>query len=153
MNLSKNKKGQPEGSADTSKKTKKTYGNQKHCVSNYKSGLEEAIATQLEEDYGIPRDIYESLTIPYVQPEKKRKYKPDFPLSNGIIIETKGRFTLEDRQKHLWIKEQYPQLDIRFIFSNSRAKISKGSRTSYAEWCNINGFKYSDKTIPKEWME
>jgi hypothetical protein len=117
----------------------------------YKSGLEEKVAKALEEQ-GIT-GIYETLTIKFVQPEKKRSYKPDFPLPNGVIVETKGRFTTEDRQKHLWIQEQHPELDIRFVFSNSKAKINKGSKTTYGDWCDNNGFLYADKEIPREWIK
>jgi len=51
----------------------------------------------------------------------------------------------------LWIKEQ-TDFDIRFVFSSSKAKIRKGSKTSYADWCNKNGFLYADKLIPEEWF-
>ena len=64
-------------------------------------------------------DCYETQKIPFLQPEKKRSYTPDFWLPNNIVVETKGFFTVQDRQKHIWIKEQYPKLDLRFVFSNS----------------------------------
>jgi hypothetical protein len=87
-----------------------------------------------------------------VVPERKAKYTPDFVLPNGIIVETKGRFVVADRQKHLFVKAQHPELDIRFVFSNSKAKISKTSKTTYADWCTQHGFKYADKEIPNEWL-
>jgi len=83
---------------------------------------------------------------------KMRSYTPDFILENGIIIETKGRFVSADRRKHKEIKKQYPDLDIRFVFSNSRAKLYKGAKSSYSDWCEKEGFLYSDKTIPEEWI-
>ena len=67
-------------------------------------------------------------------------------------METKGRFTVSDRQKHLLIKEQQPELDIRFVFSNQNAKLYKGSKTTYAQWCEKNGFQYAHKTIPDDWL-
>ena len=51
------------------------------------------------------------------------KYKPDFVLPNGIIIETKGQFLSSDRTKHKLIAKQNPLLDIRFVFSNPNTKI------------------------------
>ena len=69
---------------------------------------------------------YESTRIPYTEPEKKRTYTPDFVLPNGIIIEAKGRWDVADRRKHKLIKEQHPELDIRLVFSNPKAKIRKG---------------------------
>lgn len=81
------------------------------------------------------------------------KYKPDFPLPNGIIVETKGWFKPEDRRKHLIIKMQHPAIDIRFVFQRSRAFITKGSKTTYGMWCEKNGFKYADKVIPDAWLK
>ena len=117
----------------------------------YKSGFELDTAKFLKEN-NVKFD-YESKTIEYIQPEKKRKYTPDFILGNGIIIETKGRWTLEDRKKHLLIKEQYPELDIRFVFQNSNSKIRKGSKTTYAMFCDKHGLTYASKQIPKDWLK
>lgn len=116
----------------------------------FRSGLEEAVAEDLEE-HGIGF-TFEELVIPYVKPERPAKYTPDFVLENGIIIETKGRFLTEDRQKHLLIQKQHPNLDIRFIFSNSKTKISKRSSTTYAMWCEKHGFKFADKEVPRTWL-
>ena len=69
-----------------------------------------------------------------------------------MYVETKGRFLTADRKKHLLIKAQYPELDIRFLFQNSNARISKSSKTTYADWCNKYGFKFADKTIPSDWL-
>ena len=115
----------------------------------YRSGLEEKISEQLKKS-GV-RYGYESMKIEYHVSEDRR-YTPDFILYNGIIVETKGRFTVQDRKKHLLIKEQHKDLDIRFVFSNSCAKISKTSKTSYADWCSKYGFIYADKQIPNEWL-
>lgn len=117
----------------------------------FRSGLEETIAEQLTSK-GVGFS-FEELVIPYVKPEKPAKYTPDFVLANGIIIESKGRFLTEDRQKHLLVKKQHPEYDIRFVFSNSRTKISKRSKTTYADWCDKNGFLYADKEIPDAWLK
>ena len=116
----------------------------------FRSGLEERIAEQLDKA-GV-QYTYEQVKLNYIKPASKHVYTPDFVLSNGIIIETKGRFLLADRQKHILVKRHNPTLDIRFVFSNSNARISKASATTYAQWCIKNGFKYADKTIPEEWM-
>jgi hypothetical protein len=117
----------------------------------FRSGLEELIAADLAA-LGVDYE-YEpkSGKIKYSKPEST--YTPDFVLSNKVIIETKGRFTGSDRTKHLLIKKQHPEKDIRFIFQNSRAKLSKGSNTTYAEWCDKHGFKYADKCVPKGWLK
>lgn len=119
-------------------------------VHGYRSGLEEANAEHLKR-LGVHSD-YESIKIKYTKPERVATYTPDFPLPNGIIAETKGRFVTADRQKHILIKQQFPEKDIRFVFSNSRARISKASKTTYADWCNKHGFIFADKLIPPAWV-
>jgi hypothetical protein len=115
----------------------------------YRSGLEERVSRELEEA-GVKYE-YETQKIKY-RVEEDRTYTPDFILPNGIIVETKGRFTTADRKKHLLIQKQYPNHDIRFVFQNSRAKLYKGAKTTYAQWCDKHGFLYADKSIPEEWL-
>lgn len=117
----------------------------------FRSGLEAKVSEQLD-SLGVAYQ-YEPFKVPFMQPAKKRTYTPDFVLPNGIYIETKGRFTVADRQKHLMIRESNPHLDIRFVFTNSRNKISKGSKTTYADWCVKHGFQYADKLIPEVWID
>ena len=116
----------------------------------YRSGLEDRISKQLKA-LSVPVK-YEEMKIEY-QINETRKYTPDFELPNGIIIESKGRFVVADRKKHLLRKKQHPTLDIRFVFSNSKAKINKGSKTTYGMWCDKHGFLYADKLIPEEWIK
>lgn len=125
-------------------------GNARAIAAGYRSGLEEGVAKQLAA-LSVSAD-YEKHVIEFVQPEKKRKYTPDFVLPNRIIIETKGMFTSEDRQKHVWIKKQHPYLDIRFVFSNPKAKLNKTSTTTYGDWCEKNGFLYATRLIPQSWI-
>jgi len=122
-------------------------GTPKRC--DFRSGLEYRVACQLD-DLGVAYE-YENLRVKYQK--KPSTYTPDFELPNGIIIEAKGRFTSSDRSKHLRIKEQHPELDIRFVFSNSSNKLNKNSNTTYAGWCDRHGFLWSDKRIPKDWLE
>jgi hypothetical protein len=117
----------------------------------YRSGLEEENGARLQEFYGEPAP-YETVVIRY-RIERDGRYTPDFPLHNGIVVETKGRFLSADRAKHKLIKVQHPDLDIRFVFSNPRAKLGKRSKTTYADWCERNGFKWASRTIPDEWLE
>lgn len=116
----------------------------------YRSGLEERNAKYLSKKR--VKFEYETMKIKW-QDLRFRTYTPDFILPNGIIVETKGRFTLPDRNKHLNIQKQYPELDIRFVFSNSRNKLNKKSKTTYADWCDKYGFLWADKRIPKDWLE
>ena len=115
----------------------------------YRSGLESKVSQQLAEA-GVDFE-YESFKIEY-EVNEVRKYTPDFRLPNGIIVETKGRFLPADRKKHLLIQKQRPDLDIRFVFTNSNAKLNKGAKSTYADWCRKNGFLFADKLIPDEWI-
>ena len=116
----------------------------------YRSGLEDRISEQLK-GLSVPFK-YEEFKIKY-EVHEIRTYTPDFELPNGIIVESKGRFVSADRKKHLLVKKQHPELDIRFVFSNSKAKITKGSKTSYGDWCDKNGYIYADKLIPEGWIK
>ena len=101
----------------------------------------------------IPHE-YEKGKIEYQWLEDK-KYIPDFILKeNGIILEVKGRFVLEDRKKHLFIRKQKPELDIRFIFDNPKAKLYKGGKMTNGSWCDKYKFKYSSlrEGVPEEWI-
>ncbi len=117
----------------------------------YRSGLEEIVDAQLKQNHVDGE--YEKHKIQYTKPITHHEYTPDFRLPNGIFVETKGRFVVEDRKKHILIKEQHPELDIRFVFQNSKNKIRKGSKTTYADWCDKYGFIYADKTIPLDWLK
>jgi hypothetical protein len=116
----------------------------------HKSGLETKIAEQLNV-IGVNGE-YEQHEINYTIPATQHTYKPDFKLPNGIYIESKGWFLPEDRKKHILIKEQNPNIDLRFIFQSPNSKIYKGSKTTYAQWCGKHGFKWAKGSIPDEWL-
>jgi len=116
----------------------------------YRSGLEHVVLNSLTDRNCTAQ--YECMKIEW-EDLSYRKYTPDFLLPNGIIIETKGRFTPADRMKHLAIQKQHSNLDIRFVFSNSNSKLRKGAKTTYADWCVKNGFLYADKDVPQEWID
>ena len=121
----------------------------------YRSGLEHKLSIYLKENKF--KFSYESIKIEW-EDLAYRTYTPDFVLDNGLIIETKGRFLASDRRKHLAIQKQHPKLDIRFVFSNSKTKIGKKSKTTYAKWCELKGFKYhcvysTGKLLPDDWVK
>ena len=122
----------------------------KHNANRYRSGLEKVVAEFLKQNKKNFR--YEDLKIEW-KDLRYRTYTPDFILDNGIIVETKGIFDNEDRRKHLAVREQHPELDIRLVFSNAKAKLYKGSKTTYAMWCEKNNFLYSHRVIPPDWLE
>jgi len=116
----------------------------------YRSGLEIKVKDYLKDKNVMFK--YEAIKIEW-EDLMYRTYTPDFILQNGIIVEVKGRFTSDDRRKHVAIKQQHPNLDIRFVFENSRRKLSKGAKSTYATWCERNKFLYADRVIPEEWLK
>lgn len=117
----------------------------------FRSGLEEKNSELLNKhkvEYS-----FEQHWINYEIPSRVAKYLPDFILSNGIIVECKGIFETVDRQKHLLLREQHPSLDIRLVFSSSKAKLYKGSPTTYGMWCEKHGILYADKLVPLPWLK
>tara|TARA_Y100000289_G_C3917091_1_gene148038 strand:+ start:509 stop:934 length:426 start_codon:yes stop_codon:yes gene_type:complete len=138
------------------KKKKTTSTSRSAFKHGYRSGLEDKAAQQIA-SAGV-EVIYEQHKITYVWPERQATYTPDFriPKSDGgfFYVETKGRFPdARERQKHILIKQQFPDIDIRFVFSNMNTKLYKGSKTTYAQWCEKHGFLYANKVIPDEWLK
>lgn len=136
----------------------------RHNSSIYRSGLEDT-NYEILKNAGVqfeyePKDK----RVKYTKPATNHSYLPDFVVrtSSGklLLIETKGIWSYEDRLKHLLIRQQHPELDIRFVFSRSKSKISKGSTTTYRDICEGRGrgkfkqvcWSYADKTIPYEWL-
>lgn len=113
----------------------------------FRSGLEEKVAADLD-SRGVPY-TFEEDKIGYTV---DHTYTPDFKLPNGIYIETKGYFAPSDRGKHLAVKKQHPDLDVRFVFQNPNTRLSSRSKTTYAGWCDKHGFKYAKGFVPEEWI-
>ena len=122
----------------------------RHSAYRYRSGLEKQVAAYLKDNQTKVR--YELLKIEW-EDLRYRTYTPDFLLDNGIICETKGQFDSEDRYKHTCIRQQHPELDIRFVFSNAKAKLYKGSKSTYTDWCEKNDFKYAHRVVPESWLK
>ena len=116
-------------------------------AAGFRSGFEQEVAG-LAKDQGVKLE-YESERIEYTG--KPRHYTPDFRLRNGIFVETKGRFTASDRTKHLRIKEQRPDVEVRFVFQANNF-LYTGSKKRYSDWCEQYGFVYAIGSIPKEWQ-
>ena len=128
----------------------------RHAIAKgYRSGLEEKVSRQIE-DAGLPVQ-YETEKVSYTWPERQSTYTPDFklPAKNGgfFYVETKGIWTVEERQKWHLVHEQHPDIDFRLVFSNQNARLYKGSPTTYAAYCDKHGFTYANKVIPQEWLD
>ena len=132
----------------------------------HRSKFEDGIAKQLDER-GIKYE-YEAYSYLYEEPLRKNLakcstcgskdlvregwYTPDWFLENGIIIETKGRFTAADRRKMVGVKAMHPDLDIKMLFMRDN-KIDKRSATKYSDWCKANGYDYSIGVLKEEWLQ
>ena len=115
---------------------------------NFRSGLERTLATQLKAA-GVPFE-YETTKLAYTI---SHEYIPDFILENGIIIEAKGYFRRPDEiAKMRAVKYSYPDLDIRFVFSNADKPIPRQKQT-HGQWAERHGFLYATGRIPEDWLK
>ena len=116
----------------------------------YRSNFELNIARLLSERK-VPFE-YENFKVTYIP--KPRTYTPDFYLpETDVYVEAKGLLDKADRTKMLLVKQQHPDLDIRFVFLKPRNKIYRGSKTTYADWANKHGFQWAEGMIPEEWYK
>ena len=114
----------------------------------FRSKLEERIATRLQE-LGISYE-YESERVSYTI---AHHYTPDFCLPNYKYLEAKGYWAPEDRRKILAVKRDNPGIDIRMVFQSPYNKISKKSKTTYAQWCDKHDIPWAAfHDIPLEWL-
>ncbi|CDZ31163.1 Hypothetical protein, partial CDS, partial [Neorhizobium galegae bv. officinalis] len=104
-------------------------------MSGYRNRLETKVAKTLPASFQ-----YEPRRFPF---QITRHYLPDF-VDEAVkeIIEVKGRFTAEDRQKHKAFRKQYPDWTVTLAFQKPDTPINKGSKTTYADWCDANGIKW-----------
>jgi hypothetical protein len=92
---------------------------------------------------------YETEALPYTI---QAVYTPDFILPNGVIVETKGVLTPEDRRKMLAVKAAHPTRDIRFCFMRAATKLSRRpGALSYGQWADRHGFEWCEDHIPTDW--
>jgi hypothetical protein len=112
-----------------------------------RSGLERTVAAQLKR--AKVKFEYETLKLPYTI---KHTYHPDFMLENGVIIEVKGVFRDGDIPKMRAVKDQFPDLDIRFLFADANKKIP-GQKQTHGQWAERHGFPYASEVIPEDWYK
>ncbi len=114
----------------------------------FRSNLEERIASLLQQ-LGISYE-YESKKLSYTI---QHHYTPDFILPNYVHLEAKGYWTAEDRRKVLAVKRDNPDIDLRMVFQSPYNKISKKSKTTYAQWCDRHDIPWAAfHDIPLEWL-
>lgn len=107
---------------------------------NRRSKLEDTFEIILNE-YNINYN-YELTKLTYIIPESKHTYLIDWTLPNNLYIETKGYLSnAQERNKYKLIKQQYPNIDLRFVFDNPN-KLCGGTKYTHAVWAEKNKFKY-----------
>ncbi len=98
---------------------------------------------------------YEVTVIPYTVPESQHKYTVDWTLLNGLLIETKGYLSdHQERTKYVLLKQQYPDLDLRFVFDNPN-KLCGGTKYTHAKWADKYKFLWCsirDEETIKRWI-
>ena len=114
--------------------------------SNFELKIADALVEAIPEGEVVE---YEKEKIPYHY-QATKNYIPDFSLPNGIYVEAKGRWTAPDRAKHLLVRRQHPDKDIRLIFQsdNKLTKAKNGMR--YSDFCNKYGIKFIIWKFPKK---
>tara|TARA_B100000287_G_C20588654_1_gene763296 strand:+ start:1025 stop:1384 length:360 start_codon:yes stop_codon:yes gene_type:complete len=118
-------------------------------MTKYRSGLEEQVADLLS-GLGIDYE-YETTKISYVI---EHNYTPDFVLPNKhVVLECKGYWDSKDRRKIKSVLKQNPDLDLRMVFQSPYNRISKKSKTTYAQWCEKHNIPWTSfHDIPLEWL-
>lgn len=133
----------------------KRHARKQALIEGFRSNFELSIARWLEAK-GISFQ-YEKTRLKYVVPETQRTYTPDWQINQNsdIIYESKGRFTAADRKKMLLVRKSNPQITIRMIFQNASVRLSKKSKTTYAEWCDKNDIQWCEFKVglPKSWLK
>ena len=85
---------------------------------------------------------YEVTKIPYTIPESNHNYTVDWTFINGLLVETKGYLSdHKERYKYVLLKQQHPDLDLRFVFDNPN-KLCGGTKMTHAKWAEKYGFPY-----------
>ena len=114
----------------------------------FRSKLEQSVASVLDQ-VGAKYE-YESCKVAYTI---QHLYNPDFVLVNGVMLETKGYWDAEDRRKIKAVMRDNPDIDLRMVFQAPYNKISKKSKTTYAQWCEKHGIKWAAAhAIPIDWL-
>ena len=128
---------------------KKAYAKLKNKKEiKFKSKLEKTVADLLTR-LGVSYE-YESTKVPYTI---QHNYHPDFILPNNVYLETKGYWDPKDRRKVLAVKRDNPKLDLRMVFQAPYNKISKSSKTTYAQWCERHDIPWTSfHNIPLDWL-
>ena len=118
-----------------------------------RSTLEERVQLNLNAR-GVAYE-YEPCKLPYVV---ERNYIPDLKI-NEMYIEVKGYFRQDAQRKMRSMKEQHPELDIRFLFQRANSTVQgakkrkDGTKMTCSERADRHGFIWAEEIIPEEWIK
>ena len=118
-------------------------------MNKYRSKLEKECHGLLGKDWK-----YEPCRLAYTI---RKNYTPDFVKGN-YYIEVKGFFRSGDRQKYKSIAEQlrFEGKELVFLMPRPHAKVAKGNKITYTQWCAKNSIAiFSTKEVKelKEWVK
>lgn len=147
------------------KRPRHTAVRRKAVKAGFRSGLEQAIATDLKER-GIAFE-FESKTIEYTLPVRRGRcgkcgsnsvgkgatYKPDFSFpGRSLLVESKGYFTARDRSKLARVRKQHPELDLRLLFAADNW-CTKLHKQRYSQWATKHDIKWAvGQRVPDSWI-
>jgi hypothetical protein len=101
--------------------------------------------------------VYEAVKVFFVPPAKTRSKTWDWLITNKSgytwVAETKGYWPRATRLKETEAIKQNPNVDVRYIFQRANTPIGKGSKTTYAKWCDKHDILWAEGTIPLAWLD
>lgn len=130
------------------KKRKITNGTRRFKKYGVRNKLEQKVLSVLR-DNTDNFEGYERDRLSYTVPESQHYYTPDFKVGD-TYYEAKGIWDAEDRKKMLLVIAQYPHKKFVMVFYNQNYKIYKGSKTTYAMWCDKHQIAW---TTPEQLTE
>ena len=117
-----------------------------------RSTLEERVQLNLK-NRGVAYE-YEPCKLPYTV---TRNYTPDLKIGE-TYIEVKGYFRKDAQRKMRNMKEQHPELDIRFLFQRANSPVQgakkrkDGTKMTCGEWADKHNFIWAEEIIPDGWI-
>jgi hypothetical protein len=120
------------GTTTTTRKAKKKIEGMYR--SKFEARVHKALGMELQ---------YESKVLLYMLPVTNHKYTPDFyDEVNDIYYEAKGKLDRATRKKMIAVRDCNPTARIVFVFQKPYNPIYKGSKTTYADWAEKEGFEW-----------
>jgi hypothetical protein len=103
------------------------------------------------------RYVYEAVKVCFTPPLKTRTKTWDWLITNKSgkmwVAETKGYWERKVRIAETCAIKQNPDVDVRYIFQRAKTPIAKGSKTTYAIWCDKHDILWAEGTIPSAWLD